>query len=48
MNDSNEWLHVEVEAEITLLPTEALGRKSGITSGYRPNHNFGDELSPRE
>ena len=35
------FLVTDVEAEFTLLPTSQSGRSTGITSGYRPNHNFG-------
>ena len=31
-----------VRARLTLLTTEDGGRQSGISSRYRPNHNFGD------
>jgi len=36
----------KVLAEISLLPTETSGRTTGITSGYRPSHNFGKPDSP--
>ena len=42
MNSVDEWKQILVEAEIFMLPTEMSGRTSGITSGYRPNHNFGE------
>ncbi|WP_375238007.1 hypothetical protein [Aurantibacter sp.] len=31
---------VHVKAKLTLVPTEEGGRKTGIASGYRPNHVF--------
>src|SRR5690554_1611111 len=31
----------KVLAEISLFPMVLSGRSTGITSGYRPNHNFG-------
>ncbi|GAB5399210.1 MAG: hypothetical protein Aureis2KO_07950 [Aureisphaera sp.] len=31
---------IHVKASFTLLPTEQSGRKTGINSGYRPNHVF--------
>ncbi|GAB5536374.1 MAG: hypothetical protein Rubg2KO_26230 [Rubricoccaceae bacterium] len=30
----------DLEAEIYLLTMEEGGRRSGVTSGYRPDHNF--------
>ena len=41
MTEDNEWFEFIVEAQISMLPTSESGRKSGITSGYMPNHNFG-------
>ena len=41
MTNETKWQSIDVEAEVTLLPSEESGRKTGITSGYRPNHNFG-------
>ena len=41
MINETKWQSIDVKAEITLLPSEESGRKTGITSGYRPNHNFG-------
>jgi translation elongation factor EF-Tu-like GTPase len=32
---------VKVRALISMLATDQGGRRTGITSGYRPNHNFG-------
>ena len=40
MKNSDEMHDILVEAIIFMLPTEESGRKTGITSGYRPNHNF--------
>ena len=40
MPDDEKWYSIKVEAIISLLPTDKAGRKTGITSGYRPNHNF--------
>jgi len=36
-----KWFSIEVEAVVSLLPSSESGRDKGITSGYRPNHNFG-------
>ena len=41
MGSSDIWQTKKVLAEISLLPAGLSGRSSGITSGYRPNHNFG-------
>ena len=43
------WYSAVVEAELGLLAAVESGRRRGITSGYRPNHNFGseDELAVR-
>ena len=41
MAEQDGWITRKVVAEICLLPTDLSGRSSGITSGYRPNHNFG-------
>ena len=40
-SEDTNWYGFLVKAEIMLLSHELLGRKRGITSGYRPNHNFG-------
>lgn len=32
---------IVVRANLTPLPTEEGGRRSGVRSGYRPNHNVG-------
>lgn len=40
MTESKVWHKFLVEADISLLPKEESGRLKGITSGYRPNHNF--------
>lgn len=40
MNEDTKWYEIQVEADFELLPTSVSGRDSGITSGYRPNHNF--------
>jgi elongation factor Tu len=42
----NDWHSIDVEAEVTLLPSSQSGREKGITSGYRPNHNFGSTENP--
>ncbi len=31
---------IEIKAKLTLYPTENGGRKTGIKTGYRPNHVF--------
>lgn len=31
---------IEINAKLTLYPTEKGGRKTGIKTGYRPNHVF--------
>ncbi|WP_417873820.1 hypothetical protein [Xanthomarina gelatinilytica] len=31
---------LEIKAKLTLYPTEIGGRKTGIKTGYRPNHVF--------
>ncbi len=41
MTHELDWYDFLVEAEVTLFPKEAGGKTTGITSGYRPNHNFG-------
>ena len=41
MTTDTDWHSIDVEAEVTLLPSSQSGREKGITSGYRPNHNFG-------
>ena len=41
MPDDDKWYSIKVEAIISLLPSSESGRIKGITSGYRPNHNFG-------
>ncbi len=41
MPDDDKWYSIKVEAIVSLLPGSESGRKKGITSGYRPNHNFG-------
>ena len=43
MANDDRWYTITVEADVTLLPTSESGREGGITSGYRPNHNFGSE-----
>lgn len=43
MVSEDKWYSIEVEAEVSLLPSSEPGRKRGVTSGYRPNHNFGSE-----
>ncbi|ABD81599.1 hypothetical protein [Saccharophagus degradans] len=37
----DKWYSIKVEAIVSLLPASESGRVNGITSGYRPNHNFG-------
>ncbi len=41
MESEDNWFKIEIEAEVSLLPSSESGREKGITSGYRPNHNFG-------
>ena len=41
MTEEIKWYSIMVEAELSLLPSSVSGRTSGITSKYRPNHNFG-------
>ena len=41
MTNETKWQSINVKAEVTLLRSEESGRKTGITSCYRPNHNFG-------
>jgi len=41
MPDNDKWYSIKVEAIVSLLSCNESGRKIGITSGYRPNHNFG-------
>ena len=41
MSKNDNWYSIKVEAVVSLLPSGESGRKKGITSGYRPNHNFG-------
>ena len=38
LKETPELIHVK--AKLTLIPTELGGRKTGIKSGYRPNHVF--------
>lgn len=38
LEETPELIHVK--AKLTLVPTEQSGRKTGIASGYRPNHVF--------
>ena len=38
LDETPELVHVK--ARLTLVPTEEGGRKTGISSGYRPNHAF--------
>ncbi|MCR1026082.1 hypothetical protein NQT66_14765 [Cellulophaga baltica] len=38
LDETPEVIHVK--AKLILIPTEDGGRKTGITSGYRPNHVF--------
>ena len=33
----------DIEAEITLVPTESGGRRTPVLTGYRPAHDFGVE-----
>lgn len=37
MNDNEFWI---VKAKLRLKPTDEGGRRTGIKSGYRPNHVF--------
>ncbi|WP_444942902.1 hypothetical protein ACJJIK_12315 [Microbulbifer sp. ZKSA006] len=48
MSDDDKWYSIKVEAIVSLLPGSESGRKKGITSGYRPNHNFGGPNYRRE
>ena len=41
LGSDDKWYSIKVEAEVSLLPTTESGLRKGITSGYRPNHNFG-------
>lgn len=41
MPTDEKWYSIKVAAIVSLLPTSDSGRVNGITSGYRPNHNFG-------
>jgi len=43
MENNEKWYSIKVEAEVSLLPVNESGREKGITTGYRPNHNFGSE-----
>lgn len=41
MPADDKWYSIKVEAVVTMLPSHESGREKGVTSGYRPNHNFG-------
>jgi translation elongation factor EF-Tu-like GTPase len=43
MPENEKWYRIHILAKFHLLLTrESSGRRTGITTGYRPNHNFGD------